>query len=84
VIRAAWLTFRTALFLSAMALTFLDGLSWVVLPGRFVLELVGAVGPDAGRYALVISGVFYAAAALVAAVLRRDAEPGGVVLELAG
>jgi hypothetical protein len=79
------LTFRAALFLSAMALMFVDGLRWVVLPGRFVLEVLGAEGPHAGRVAVVISGGFYAAAALLAAVRRRESEPAGVVaLELAG
>jgi hypothetical protein len=83
VIRAAWLTLRTAVFMAAVALTFLDGLSWVVLPGRFVLDLVGAAGPDAGKYAVVLSGVFYAGAALVASLQRREAEAPDVVFELA-
>jgi hypothetical protein len=76
------LTFRTAVFISAVALTFLDGLSWVVLPGRFVLDLVGAAGPHVGRYAVVLSGVFYAGAALVASLQRREAEQPDVRLEL--
>jgi hypothetical protein len=84
VIRFLWLMLRGVLSVAAVCLTFLDGLSWVVLPGRFVLDALGAHGPDAGRYAVVISGVFYAAAALVAAVLRRDDEPHGAALELAG
>jgi hypothetical protein len=75
---------RGVLSVAAVCLTFLDGLSWVVLPGRFVLDVLGAHGPDAGRYAVMISGVFYAAAALVAAVLRRDGEPHASALGLAG
>jgi hypothetical protein len=82
VIRAFWLTFRTAVFCGAVTLTFLDGLSWVVLPGRFVLDLLGAAGPDVGRYAVVLSGVFYAGAALVASFQRREAEQPDVALEL--
>ena len=82
-IRAFWLTFRTAVFTAAVVLTFLDGLSWVVLPGRFVLDLLGAAGPDAGRLTVVLSGVFYAGAALVASLQRREAEQPAVVFELA-
>jgi hypothetical protein len=70
------------LFLAVVALAFLDGLSWIVLPGRFLLGLLGAAGPEAGRYAVLLSGAFYAVAALVAAVLRRDAEQADVSLEL--
>ena len=81
--RAGWLVFRTVMSLAAAALTFLDGLRWVVLPGRFLLELVGATGPDAGKYAVLLSGVFYAAAALVSMLLRREAEEGDVAFELA-
>jgi hypothetical protein len=73
------MTFRCTLFAAAFGLTFLDGLSWVVLPGRFVLDMLGAVG----RYAVLLSGVFYAGAALVATVQRREAEEPDVVLELA-
>ena len=74
---------RVVLFLGAVSLTFFNGLSWVVLPGRFVLDVLGAAGPDAGRWAVVISGVFYAAAALVASLQRREAEAPDVVFELA-
>ena len=80
--RIVWLSFRTALFLGALVLTFVDGLSWVVLPGRFVLGLVGAAGPELGKYAVLLSGVFYALAALAATVLRRDAEHPEVALDL--
>ena len=83
-IRALWLMLRGVLSVAALCLTFLDGLSWVVLPGRLVLQALGAHGPDAGRYALILSGVFYALAALLAAVLRRDVPPAGAALELAG
>jgi hypothetical protein len=75
--------FRTVTSMAAAALTFLDGLRWVVLPGRFLLELVGATGPDAGKFALLLSGVFYATAALVSMLLRRDAEDVDVAFELA-
>jgi hypothetical protein len=81
--RAGWLMLRSALFVAAVALTFLDGLSWVSLPGRFALEVLGASGPDTGRYAVLLSGVFYAGAALVSTVLRREAEEPDAVLELA-
>ena len=81
-IRAGWLLFRSTLFLAVVALGFLDGLSWVVLPGRFALGLLGAAGPEAGRYAVLLSGAFYATAALVAAVLRRDAGQPDVSLQL--
>jgi hypothetical protein len=84
VIRTLWLAVRSTLFLAVLGAAFLDGLSWVVLPGRFVLGLLGASGPEAGRYTVVISGVFYAAAALFAAVARRQDEPAEVALELAG
>jgi hypothetical protein len=83
-IRACWLIVRGVLSVSAVALTFLDGLSWVVLPGRFALDVLGVAGPEAGRYAVVISGVFYAAAALLAAILRRDAETADVAFDLVG
>ena len=77
--------FRTALFVAAVGLTFLlDGLSWVVLPGRFVLEALGAAGPDVGKYVVLLSGVFYAGAALVATVQRREAEEPEVAFELVG
>ena len=82
-IRFFWPMLRGVLSVAAVCLTFLDGLSWVVLPGRFVLDVLGAHGADSGRYAVMISGIFYAGAALVAAVLRRD-EPHGAALELAG
>ena len=82
-IRAGYLFVRSALVLAVVALAFLDGLSWIVLPGRFLLGLVGAAGPEAGRYAVVLSGAFYATAALLATVLRRDAEEGDVSFELA-
>jgi hypothetical protein len=82
VLRIVWLSFRTTLFLTALVLTFVDGLSWVVLPGRFVLGLVGAAGPELGKYALLLSGVFYAGAALVAALLRHDAGHPEVALDL--
>jgi hypothetical protein len=83
VIRAGFLVLRSALSVGVVALAFLDGLSWVVLPGRFLLELVGGAGPEAGKYAVLLSGAFYAAAALVASVLRRDAEEPDVHFELA-
>jgi hypothetical protein len=81
--RAGWLLFRSAIFLSVVALAFLDGLSWIVLPGRFLLGLLGAAGPEAGRYAVLLSGAFYATAALVASIARRDAEEPDVTFELA-
>ena len=81
-IRAGWLLFRGALFLGVVALAFLGGLSWIVLPGRFLLGLVGAAGPETGRYAVLLSGAFYATAALVATVLRRDADQPDVSFEL--
>jgi hypothetical protein len=81
--RARWLAFRTLLSVAAASLTFLDGLRWVVLPGRFLLELAGAAGPEAGKYAVLLSGVFYAAAALVSMLLRREAEDADVPFELA-
>ena len=81
--RAIWLMLRSVLFLGAVALTFLDGLSWVVLPGRFVLDLLGAAGPDAGRYSVALGGLFYAGAALVASVQRHEAEQPDIVLDLA-
>ena len=81
-IRIVWLMLRSILFVAVLALTFLDGLSWVVLPGRVVLEILGAAGPQAGRYALLLSGVFYAGAALLATVLRREAKQGEVAFEL--
>jgi hypothetical protein len=74
---------RGALFLAVVATAFLGGLSWVVLPGRFLLGLLGAGGPEAGKYAVVLSGAFYAVAALVAAVQRRDAEQPEITFELA-
>jgi hypothetical protein len=77
------LVVRSLLSMAALGLTFLDGLRWVVLPGRFLLELVGAAGPDAGKYAVLLSGVFYAAAALVSMLLRREAEDVDVPFELA-
>ena len=80
--RAGWLLFRGMIFLGVVALAFLDGLSWIVLPGRFLLGLVGAAGPEAGRYAVLLSGAFYATAALVASVARRDAEGPDVTFEL--
>jgi hypothetical protein len=83
VTRAAWMTLRSALFAAVFALTFLDGLSWVVLPGRFVLDVLGAAGPEVGRYTVLLSGVFYAGAALVATLQRREAEEPDVVFELA-
>ena len=81
--RAGWRFARVVMFVGAVSLTFVSGLSWVVLPGRFVLDVLGAAGPDAGRYAVVISGVFYAAAALVASLQRREADEPDVVFELA-
>ena len=81
--RAGWLLFRGAVFLGVVAVAFFDGLSWIVLPGRFLLGLLGAAGPEAGRYAVLLSGAFYATAALVASVARRDAEEPDVTLELA-
>jgi hypothetical protein len=75
--------FRSTLFVAAVGLTFLDGLSWVVLPGRFVLDVLGAAGPDVGKYVVLLSGVFYAAAALVATLQRREAEEPEVAFELA-
>ena len=81
-IRIVWLMLRSLLFVAVLALTFLDGLSWVVLPGRVVLEVFDAAGPQAGRYALLLSGVFYAGAALLATVLRREAKQGEVAFEL--
>jgi hypothetical protein len=83
VARAGWRFVRVVMFVGAVSLTFVSGLNWVVLPGRFVLDLLGAAGPDAGRYAVVISGVFYAAAALVASLQRREADEPDVVFELA-
>jgi hypothetical protein len=80
------LLLRGTLFVSVLGAAFFDGLSWAVLPGRFLLGLLGAHGPDAGRYAVVLSGVVYAAAALMAAVARREAdaeaalEPAGLSL----
>jgi hypothetical protein len=84
VTRAAWLMLRSTLFVAAVALTFLAGLSWVVLPGRFVLDALGAAGPDVGKYVVLLSGVFYAGTALVATVQRREAEEPEVAFELAG
>jgi hypothetical protein len=83
VIRTGWLLVRGSLFLAVVALAFVDGLSWVVLPGRFLLGLLGAAGPEAGKYAVLLSGAFYAVAALVAAVQRRDAEQPEISFELA-
>jgi hypothetical protein len=83
VIRTGWLLVRGSLFLAVVAMAFLDGLSWVVLPGRFLLGLLGAAGPEAGKYAVLLSGAFYALAALVAAVQRRDAEQPEITFELA-
>ena len=80
--RAGFFLLRGALFLGVVALAFLDGLSFIVLPGRFLLGLLGAAGPEAGRYAVLLSGAFYAMAALVATVLRRDAEQPDVSLQL--
>ena len=80
--QAGWLLIRGAVFLGVVVLAFLGGLSWIVLPGRFVLGLLGAAGPEAGRYAVLLSGAFYATAALAATVLRRDAEQPDVALEL--
>ena len=82
-IRTGWLLVRGSLFLAVVALAFLDGLSWVVLPGRFFLDLLGAAGPEVGKYAVLLSGAFYAVAALVAAVQRRDAEEPEISFELA-
>ena len=81
-IRASWLVVRSVLFLAVVAVAFLGGLSAIVLPGRFLLGLLGAAGPEAGRYAVVLSGAFYAMAAMVATVLRRDAEQPDVRFEL--
>ena len=83
-IRAGYLLLRGALMLGVVSLAFFDGLSWIVLPGRFLLGLAGAAGPEAGRYAVLLSGAFYATAALVATVLRRDAEEGEISFELVG
>ena len=79
-LRILWLSFRSAFFLAAVALTFVGGLSWVVLPGRFLLGLAGAASPELGKYAVLLSGVFYAGAALVAAVLRRSADEPEIVV----
>jgi hypothetical protein len=75
--------FRGLFFTAAVAATFVGGLGVVVLPGRIVLDVLGAGGPEAGRHAVFISGVFYAAAALVAAVERREAAEPDVALDLA-
>jgi hypothetical protein len=83
VTRAAWLTLRCTLFTAACGLTFLDGLSWVVLPGRFVLDMLGAAGPESGKHMVLLSGVFYAGAALVATLQRREAEEPDVAFDLA-
>jgi hypothetical protein len=80
--RAGWLVIRGATFLGVIVFAFLGGLSWIALPGRFLLGLLGAAGPEAGRYAVLLSGAFYASAALLATVLRRDAEEPSVSLEL--
>jgi hypothetical protein len=81
--RSGWFLVRGLVFVGVVTLAFLGGLSWIVLPGRFLLGLLGAAGPDAGKYAVLLSGAFYAFAALAAAVLRRDAEQPEVVFELA-
>ena len=68
--RSLRLAVRSALALTVLAVFLMDGLGAVLLPGRFVLELLGALGPATGRHAVFLSGVFYGAAALASVVVR--------------
>jgi hypothetical protein len=80
--QAGWKAFRMALVLGVACLFLADGLSWLVLPGRFVLEVLGAAGPRLGRHAVLLSGVFYALTALSSSFFRREVQQPEVVFDL--
>jgi hypothetical protein len=67
---------RLSLFVLALPFLFLDGLSWVLMPGRALVYVLGSpIAGEAGRYAVFFSGVFYATAALCSSVVRRQLLP---------
>ena len=71
--RLSWPVMRVSLFVLAVPFLFLGGLSWVVMPGRAVVYLVGSLSAsEAGRYAVFFSGVFYATAALCSSFVRSQ------------
>jgi hypothetical protein len=61
---------RSLLLAAACALLLADVWGAVLLPGRFLLDLVGAVGPRVGRWSVFLSGVFYGLAALASVFVR--------------
>jgi hypothetical protein len=68
--RSLRIAVRSVLLATALALFLADGWGAVLLPGRFLLDLIGAIGPRAGRWSVFLSAVFYSTAALASVLVR--------------
>ena len=75
--RSLRLAVRSVLVTAVLVLLLVDAWSATLLPGRFALDLVGAVGPKVGRWSVFLSGAFYGLAALASVVIRGWLLPAG-------